>query len=708
MAVRDDVRERVRERCDLVDIVQRYASLQRRGNRWVACCPFHEEKSPSFYVSPERGTYHCFGCGASGDVFKFVMEKEKLSFLEALRSLADQVGIEIEDRSSAPRDEETSPKRLVAALEHALDRYRKLLASPRGAEARRYLDQRGIEEVWRERFEVGFAPDQPDALVAAALKAGFTKRTLEAAGLAKDVGGGRCVDHFQGRVLFPIRDATSRLVGFGGRILPRLERGPDGKPASVGKYVNSPETALFKKSRLLYGLDRIAQRREAFDLAGDGGRWGLLVEGYTDVIACHKGELPYALAALGTAFTVEHVALLKRYLDGIVVVFDGDRAGIEAAHKALPLLIAGDFRLRVLTLPGGEDPADFLGHASGADLRQLIVSSGDELGFLRRALVSRFGIGGGDRPEEALRWILHFFAGASPVRRERANAHIADALQMPEAMLRARIAALARGPGPGTDGGGREVGAGPFESGAAPGWTGARPGFAGPGAAGRKGGSGKGGAWKGGFGKGGAWKGGRRFAPEPIAPPPIDWSRFATGLRRGLRHLVGVLVGLPSLSAVARRLLPPEELGPLAGGPGGIEFRAYTAALSLQAEQGTIRLGELMDLLPEADWLGETIETHARLSYEEAKSILVDVERCFRRSRSEDRIRTLEQERREAEAAGNAQLAVKLGVELKTVLCELHGIEARGADAADARSAGAGAGEAEPPSGGADDLAPGG
>ncbi|MBL8900406.1 MAG: DNA primase [Planctomycetes bacterium] len=670
----------MRERCDLVDIVQRYASLQRRGNRWVACCPFHEEKTPSFYVSPERGSYHCFGCGASGDVFKFVMEKEKLSFPEALRSLADQVGIEIEERGSVPRDEETSSKRLVAALELALDRYRKLLASPRGAEARRYLDQRGLDEVWRERFEIGFAPDQPDALVGAALKAGFTKRTLEAAGLAKDVGGGRCVDHFQGRVLFPIRDATSRLVGFGGRILPRLERGPDGKPASVGKYVNSPETALFKKSRLLYGLDRIAQRREAFDLAGDGGRWGLLVEGYTDVIACAKGDLPFAFAALGTAFTAEHVALLKRYLDGVVVLFDGDRAGIEAAHKALPLLIAGDLRLRVLTLPGGEDPADFLGHASGSDLRQLIVGSGDELAFLKRALVARFGLSGGDRPEEALRWMLHFFAGASPVRRERAYAHVADALKMPEALLRARIASLARPAGGGTEDGerpGNSAAGEPSGFGGAGGFVVSR----GAGAPPRKGAPWKGGAGKGGAGKGGAWRGSRRFAPEPIAPPPIDWSRFATGLRRGLRQLVGVLVALPSLAAVARRLLPPEELGPLAGGPGGIEFRAYTAALSLQAEGGTIRLGELMDLLPEADWLGETVETHASLSYEGAKSVLADVEACFRRTSSEERVRALHLRRRDAEARGDHELAEKLWIELNAALAENHRLSApRGRD----------------------------
>jgi DNA primase len=653
MAFRDDVRERVRERCDLVDIVQRHTSLQRRGNRWVACCPFHEERTPSFYVSPERGTYHCFGCGASGDVFKFVMEKEKLSFPEALRALADQVGIEIEERGGPPRDEENSPKRIGAALELALERYRKLLASPRGAEARRYLDQRGIDESWRERFEIGFAPDQPDALVGAALKAGFTKRTLEAAGLAKDVGGGRCIDHFQGRVLFPIRDASARLVGFGGRILPRLERGPDGRAAPVGKYVNSPETALFKKSRLLYGLDRIAQRREPFDLAGDGARWGLLVEGYTDVIACHKGDLPYAFAALGTAFTSEHVALLKRYLDGVVVVFDGDEAGIAAAHKALPLLIGGDLRLRVLTLPGGEDPADYLSHAAGEDLRRLIVAAGDELAFLKRALVARFGIAGGERPEEALRWLLHFFAGASPVRKERAFAHLADALKIPEALLRARAAAI----GHGQSGRAERDGASSAPSPATfPPRTG-----------------------------GGAWRSGaaaRRFDPRrgarrgPTAPPPppIDWSRFVPGLRRELRELIGVLAALPSLAPVARRLLPPEELGPLAGGPGGIEFRAYTAALSLQAERGAIRLGDLMELLPEADWLGAVVESHARVSYESAKTILSDAEGCFRRARGEERVRALELERREAEAAGRPELAEKLGAELKSALCELHGI----------------------------------
>jgi DNA primase len=334
-------------RTDIVEVIDARVPLRKAGKEYKACCPFHQEKTPSFTVSPDKQFYHCFGCGAHGTAITFLMEYERMSFREAVAELAARVGLRLPAETAQeaePGSASTSSTDLVALLEEAARFYRRQLREhPRAAQAVAYLKDRGLTGEIAAAFGLGYAPDGWDSLVRALGTTTAAREALVRAGLAVKKEHGGCYDRFRHRIMFPIHDARGRIVGFGGRVL-----GGEGEP----KYLNSPETALFHKGRELYGLYRArdAIRRE--------GRV-LLVEGYMDVVALAQHGIDFAVATLGTAATRDHLERLYRYAPEVVVAFDGDRAGREAAWRALEVILGvmqDGRQASFLFLPEGEDP----------------------------------------------------------------------------------------------------------------------------------------------------------------------------------------------------------------------------------------------------------------------------------------------------------------------------------------------------------------
>ncbi|MBI4062281.1 MAG: DNA primase [Elusimicrobia bacterium] len=351
--------ELIRSRLDIVELVGEHVPLTRAGRSMKARCPFHQERSPSFIVSPERQTFHCFGCGEGGDAFSFVMKSENLSFMEAAEKLALRAGVKIEaDRELGPADKERI--RLREANEFAAHHYHELLKKDPAAEAARaYAAKRRLKKESVEGFLLGFAP-RNGTLVEAAKKKGFSADLLITAGLAAKRADGSVRDYFFDRFMFPIRDAKGAFVGFGGRTL------GDGEP----KYLNTAETPVFSKSRVLYGLyEGLAQTRKA--------RKTHLMEGYMDVISAHQHGLKNACAPLGTALTPEHALLIKRYVDKLFVVFDADAAGQAAAVRGAEAAISAGIKVLVATIPEGKDPDELL-HAKGLAALEEALGTGLE------------------------------------------------------------------------------------------------------------------------------------------------------------------------------------------------------------------------------------------------------------------------------------------------------------------------------------------
>ena len=371
-----ELKESILARTDIVDLVGNRVALKKAGGLFKACCPFHTEKTPSFTVSPERQTYHCFGCGAHGDAIDFIIEMDRLSFVEALEDLAQRAGIEIpDDASPVPRGPD--PKPLYAMLERAAAFYRRQLREhPSARRAVDYLKGRGLSGEIAARYGIGYAPPGGDAVLAALGPSAGERAHLVACGLLSEQDGRR-YDRFRDRVVFPIVDRRGRVIGFGGRVL------GDGQP----KYLNSPETPVFHKGRELYGLYQAQKARRTLERL-------VVVEGYMDVIALAQFGIDYAVATLGTATTPEHIQLLLRSAPELVFCFDGDRAGRDAAWKAMETalpFVTGAQTLRFLLLPEGEDP-DTLVRSAGADAFARLIADATPLSeFLFQQLQDRVG-----------------------------------------------------------------------------------------------------------------------------------------------------------------------------------------------------------------------------------------------------------------------------------------------------------------------------
>lgn len=338
----------LKRQADIVRIVQDYVSLKKTGANWVACCPFHKETKPSFSVSPAKEIFYCFGCQKGGSVFNFVMEVERVAFPEAIKIVAEKSGVplpvQVDDSRFEARKRDSDS--VIELNQWAMSWWEDQLNSqsaPAQA-ARAYLDQRGINEETRKTFRLGFAPNSWEALSTHLRQKGATKEALENSGLVvkKDEGGS--YDRFRGRLMFPVIDPQGRPVAFGGRVMD-----PEGEP----KYMNSPETTAYTKGRHLYGLNltRDDIRRQGFVI---------LVEGYLDLIVPYQNGVRNVVASLGTALTPEQVKLIGRFARKVVVNYDGDRAGVQAAKRAIETILAEDLEVKVLVLPDNADPDDFI------------------------------------------------------------------------------------------------------------------------------------------------------------------------------------------------------------------------------------------------------------------------------------------------------------------------------------------------------------
>lgn len=333
--------EKIKERLNIVDLLGNYIKLEKAGKNLKARCPFHNEKSPSFFVSPDRDSYYCFGCGAKGDIFTFVQEFEGLDFFGALKMLAEKTGVVLERGSFEKRDDKEA---IFNALEAATQFFESNL--PKSKSAQDYLQKRGLTEKTISEWRIGFVADDWRALYDYLTARKFTDSEIEQAGLIKR-NERSFYDRFRGRIMFPIRDSAGRVVGFSGRI---LSENDDGKAA---KYLNSPETAVFNKSRLLYGFDLAKLAIKKFD-------YSVIVEGQMDIIMCHQAGFQNVVATSGTALTPEHLALLRRISNKVIMAFDADKAGYNAATKAWQLALSLGMEVKIAEFSEGKDPAELI------------------------------------------------------------------------------------------------------------------------------------------------------------------------------------------------------------------------------------------------------------------------------------------------------------------------------------------------------------
>ncbi len=375
-----DAKEQVRQAVDIVDLVGHYLPLRREGRAYKALCPWHDDSRPSLTVNPDRQSFKCWVCDIGGDVFSFVMKYEGVSFAEALAMLAERAGIVLPKHGLAGNPDELEVKRtLYQAMAWAEQQYHDALFTAEGDKARNYLTERGISEASVRRFRLGVAPDSWDWIQQHARQTRFSSQLLEQVGLiGQRRSGNGYYDRFKGRVLFSIHDPQARPVGLGGRVLPGTD------DPNAAKYVNSPETPLFSKSGLLYGLDL------AKDTLSKSGT-ALVMEGYTDVIIAHQFGFTNAVAVLGTALGERHIRLLRRFVDRIVLILDGDEAGRRRTDEVLELFVAADMDLRILTLPDELDPADYLLQHGSAAFEEQLTGAVDALEHKFRTLTHELG-----------------------------------------------------------------------------------------------------------------------------------------------------------------------------------------------------------------------------------------------------------------------------------------------------------------------------
>ena len=359
--------ELIKEKLDIVDVIREYVpTLKKAGRNHKANCPFHHEKTPSFTVSEDKQIYYCFGCNEGGDMFKFVMHIEGLTFHEAARKLALKAGVEYGDeRTQVLTEADRERLELKKMLAHAAAFYQKQLFSPAGEKARLYLGERRVSKATVERFGLGWAPPGGSALIDELKARGWSRALAVKAGLVSERDDGRVGDTFRARVVFPIRTQNGETVAFGGRTLD-----PEGQP----KYLNSPETPLFSKRKTLYGI------HEALPAVRKTGRL-LLLEGYMDVIGCHQHGVDWAVAPLGTALTADHAAIISRYAKDTVVMFDGDKAGIQASVRAAEIFMEAGMYVKLVTLEGGLDPDEFLNDHGREEFERQLAAAKDPLEF---------------------------------------------------------------------------------------------------------------------------------------------------------------------------------------------------------------------------------------------------------------------------------------------------------------------------------------
>ena len=368
----ETVLKQIQDRSDIVDVVGGYVPLKRAGRHFKALCPFHPEKTPSFMVNPTKQIFHCFGCGEGGDVIAFVMKYERLEFPEAVRALGVRAGVEIPTVRGAAVSRPSDTAVLMQALEFATAFFQRALQQPAGAAARAYLERRGVSAESVQALRLGWAPESWEALMTAAQAGGIAPATLERIGLVvpRERGAG-WYDRFRGRVMFPVWDPKGKVVGFGGRVL------DDSQP----KYMNSPETEIYMKSRIVYGLHLAAPYIREQDTVA-------IVEGYLDFLIPYQLGVRHLVASMGTSLTPDQIQLLRRYTKRVVMVYDGDYAGELATLRGLDLLLSEGMQVRIAELPAGEDPDSAARRLGAEGFGRLLAEAHDlfvyKLDILRR------------------------------------------------------------------------------------------------------------------------------------------------------------------------------------------------------------------------------------------------------------------------------------------------------------------------------------
>ena len=430
-----DTVQQIKDRLSIVDVVSQYVKLQRAGASLRARCPFHAERTPSFHVSPERGTYHCFGCNVGGDIFSFVEAIEGLDFKGALKVLAERAGVElVYERGGKEKKDER--ERLFELLEAATIFYTSKLSDA----AKKYLKERGLTDATVQAFRLGLAGDSWSEASEHLRTKKFTDKEILEAGIAKKNERGSLTDKSRNRIIFPIADSAGRVVGFSGRIFPV-------KPAATGqaakadggfeppKYLNSPETPLFHKSRVLYGFDRAKVAIRKLNCA-------VLVEGQMDLLASHQAGWANTVAVSGTAFTPEHAALIKRMTENLVLALDADEAGIKAAGRAARTALQGGLNVKVAQLPTGLDPADLIQKSGADEWKKAIRESKDIITFLLDVLEEHMPQK--DKFRRAVETIVLPFLSdvQSPIAREQHVHEIARRLGVSESAVSEALAKL--------------------------------------------------------------------------------------------------------------------------------------------------------------------------------------------------------------------------------------------------------------------------
>ena len=429
----EDILQRIRDATDIVDLISEHVQLVKRGRNYSGLCPFHDEKTPSFSVDPDRQFYHCFGCGVGGNVFKFIQEIDRVTFVEAVKFLAERAGVSLPERSGPSREEDAAADELYRANDLAQKYFHHLLLNDAvGASARTYLQTRGLTGETIARFGLGYAPPEWDALLKVAGRRGLNPQILERAGLAllRSTGSGH-YDRFRDRVTFPIANLSDRTIAFGARALQ-----PDQEP----KYLNSPETPIYHKGRVLYGLSstRDAIRRQ--DAV-------LVVEGYMDLISLAQAGIQHVVATSGTALTEDHGRLLARFARQVVLLFDGDAAGSTAAMRACEALLGTGLDARVVSLPAEHDPDTFVQEHNPDALLKRAENAQSVLDFYLEQLAQQHDLSsveGKARAAERLKSLL-----AKPrdaVRRDLLLREVAERLSIDEQSLRHDLQASMRRP----------------------------------------------------------------------------------------------------------------------------------------------------------------------------------------------------------------------------------------------------------------------
>lgn len=373
--------DRIYAAADIVEVISDFVTLRKKGVNYQACCPFHNEKTPSFVVSPSKGLFKCFGCGKGGNAVTFVMEHENMTYPEALKYVAKKYGIEVQERELSPEETRRNDDResMLVASHFAADWFaEQMFDTDEGQSvALGYFRSRGFSDATIRKFGLGYCPSAGDAFTKAAIAAGYKEEFLIGAGLTGKRDDGRMYDRFFGRVMFPIHSVSGRVTAFGGRTL-RTDK-------KVAKYVNSPESEIYHKSNVLYGLYFAKRAITQQDVC-------ILVEGYTDVISMHQSGVENVVASSGTSLTIEQIRLIGRFTKNITVIYDGDAAGIHASLRGIDMILREGMNVRVVPMPDGEDPDSFARSHSAADVRDYILANEEDfISFKTRSLLADAG-----------------------------------------------------------------------------------------------------------------------------------------------------------------------------------------------------------------------------------------------------------------------------------------------------------------------------